>query len=50
VNSQRGDTFSLNEISSWLRSVGFEDVTTIEAPGLAPSVDPGQKAEQVKWV
>jgi SAM-dependent methyltransferase len=36
VNSQHGDTFSLNEISSWLRSVGFEDVTTIEAPGLAP--------------
>ena len=36
VNSQHGDTFSLNEINSWLRGVGFEDVTTIEAPGLAP--------------
>ena len=36
VNSQQGDTFSLDEISSWLRGVGFEDVTTIEAPGLAP--------------
>jgi len=36
VNSQHGDTFSLTEISSWLHSVGFEDVTTIEAPGLAP--------------
>ena len=36
VNSQHGDTFSLNEISSWLCDAGFEDVTTIEAPGLAP--------------
>jgi hypothetical protein len=36
VNSDRGDTFSLEEISEWLREAGFEDVRTVEAPGLAP--------------
>ena len=36
VNSDQGDTFSLGEISGWLRDVGFERVRTVEAPGLAP--------------
>jgi SAM-dependent methyltransferase len=36
VNSEHGDAFSLNEISAWLRGVGFEHVRTVEAPGLAP--------------
>jgi SAM-dependent methyltransferase len=36
VNSDHGDTFSLEEISEWLRDAGFRDVRTIEAPGLAP--------------
>lgn len=36
VNSERGDTFSFDEISEWLRDAGFEQVRTIDAPGLAP--------------
>jgi SAM-dependent methyltransferase len=36
VNSDQGDTFSLGEISGWLRDAGFEQVRTVEAPGLAP--------------
>jgi ubiquinone/menaquinone biosynthesis C-methylase UbiE len=36
VNSDQGDTFSLGEISEWLRSAGFEAVRTVDAPGLAP--------------
>lgn len=36
VNSDRGDTFSLDEISAWLGGAGFENVRTVDAPGLAP--------------
>ena len=36
VNSDQGDTFSLGEISGWLRDAGFGQVRTVEAPGLAP--------------
>jgi ubiquinone/menaquinone biosynthesis C-methylase UbiE len=36
VNSDEGDTFSFDEIRSWLQDTGFEQVRTIEAPGLAP--------------
>lgn len=36
VNSDAGDTFSLGEISGWLRDAGFDSVRTLEAPGLAP--------------
>ena len=36
VNSDQGDTFSLEEISAWLRDAGFAHVRTMEAPGLAP--------------
>jgi SAM-dependent methyltransferase len=36
VNSDHGDTFSLEEISAWLRDARFEHVSTVEAPGLAP--------------
>ena len=36
VNSDEGNTFSLEEISAWLRDAGFEDIRTIDAPGLAP--------------
>ena len=35
VHTDHGDTFSLHEISAWLREAGFEDVRTIDAPGLA---------------
>lgn len=31
-----GDTFSLDEISGWLREAGFNNVRTVDAPGLAP--------------
>jgi ubiquinone/menaquinone biosynthesis C-methylase UbiE len=38
VNSDTGDTFSLGEISAWLGDVGFKDVRTVDAPGLAPLI------------
>lgn len=38
VNSNHGDTFSLDEISVWLRDAGFESVRTVDAPGLAPLI------------
>ena len=36
VNSDQGNTFSLKEISGWLREAGFDQVRTVAAPGLAP--------------
>lgn len=36
VNSDHGDTFSFQEISEWLGDAGFENVRTVDAPGLAP--------------
>jgi ubiquinone/menaquinone biosynthesis C-methylase UbiE len=36
VNSDHGDTFSFDEISGWLDDAGFENVRTVDAPGLAP--------------
>lgn len=36
VNSDHGETFSLDEISGWLREAGFNNVRTVDAPGLAP--------------
>jgi hypothetical protein len=36
VNSDQGDTFSFDEIRSWLHDAGFEQVRTVQAPGLAP--------------
>ena len=38
VNSDHGDTFSLDEITAWLHDAGFADVRTIDAPGLAPEI------------
>ena len=38
VNSEAGDTFSLEEITDWLRAAKFDDVRTVEAPGLAPRI------------
>ena len=35
VNSDHGDTFSLDEITEWLDAAGYEDVRTVDAPGLA---------------
>lgn len=36
VNSDEGDTFCFDEIRGWLLDTGFEQVRTVEAPGLAP--------------
>jgi SAM-dependent methyltransferase len=38
VNSEAGDTFSLEEITDWLHAAHFNDVRTVEAPGLAPRI------------
>ena len=38
VNTERGDTFSFNEIKSWLEEAGFKDARTLEAPGPSPLV------------
>jgi len=35
VNSDEGDIFSLEEISGWLGDTGFDEIRTVEAPGLA---------------
>ena len=33
VNTEKGDTFSFNEIKSWLEEAGFKKVRKLEAPG-----------------
>lgn len=38
VNSTDGDTFSYEEISGWLSDVDFENIRTIDAPGIAPRI------------
>jgi SAM-dependent methyltransferase len=38
VNTDTGDTYSLEEISSWLKEAGFTDVRTLESPGPSPLV------------
>jgi ubiquinone/menaquinone biosynthesis C-methylase UbiE len=38
VNTDDGDTFSANEIFSWLREAGFENTRTLDAPGPSPLI------------
>jgi SAM-dependent methyltransferase len=38
VNTEQGDTFSFNEIKSWLEQAGFKKARTLEAPGPSPLV------------
>jgi precorrin-6B methylase 2 len=38
VNSEHGDTFSFNEIKSWLEQAGFSNARTLEVPGPSPLV------------
>ena len=38
VNTEQGDTFSFNEIKSWLEDAGFKKVRKLEAPGPSPLV------------
>ncbi len=38
MHSERGDTFSFNEIKSWLEQAGFKKVRKLKAPGPSPLV------------
>src|SRR2546429_3446833 len=38
VNTEKGDTFSFNEIKSWLEETGFKKVRKLEAPGPSPLI------------
>ena len=38
VNTEKGDTFSFNQIKNWLEEAGFEKVRKLEAPGPSPLV------------
>ncbi len=38
VNTDEGDTFSFEEISTWLKEAGFTDMRLLEAPGPSPLV------------
>src|SRR6266700_572363 len=38
VNTEKGDTFSFNEIKSWLQEAGFKKVRVLQAPGPSPLI------------
>src|SRR2546426_899494 len=38
VNTEKGDTFSFNEIKRWLEEAGFKNARTLEVPGPSPLV------------
>jgi SAM-dependent methyltransferase len=38
VNTEKGDTFSFNEIKNWLQEAGFKNVRKLQAPGPSPLV------------
>jgi len=38
VNTEQGDTFTVPEISSWLKDAGFADIRTVESPGPSPLI------------
>ncbi len=38
VNTEKGDTFSFEEISGWLRDAGFSDMRTVPGPGPSPLI------------
>jgi ubiquinone/menaquinone biosynthesis C-methylase UbiE len=38
VNTEKGDTFSFNEIKKWLEEAGFKRVRKLEAPGPSPLI------------
>ena len=38
VNTEKGDTFSFNEIKTWLEEAGFKKVRKLEAPGPSPLI------------
>lgn len=38
VNTEKGDTFSFNEIKQWLEDAGFKKVRKLDAPGPSPLI------------
>jgi ubiquinone/menaquinone biosynthesis C-methylase UbiE len=38
VNTEKGDTFSFNQIKNWLEEAGFKKVRKLDAPGPSPLV------------
>jgi SAM-dependent methyltransferase len=38
VNTEKGDTFTFNEIKGWLEKAGFKKVRKVEAPGPSPLI------------
>jgi hypothetical protein len=38
VNTESGDTYSFEEISSWLKAAGFTDARKLDAPGPSPLI------------
>ena len=38
VNTEKGDTYSFNEIKSWLKEAGFKKARKLEAPGPSPLI------------
>jgi SAM-dependent methyltransferase len=38
VNTEKGDTFSFNEIKSWLEEAGFKKARKLQAPGPSPLI------------
>ncbi|HEX4749967.1 MAG TPA: methyltransferase, partial [Bryobacteraceae bacterium] len=38
VNTEQGNTWSFEEIRSWLSEAGFTDARTLEAPGPSPLI------------
>ncbi|PYK18520.1 MAG: methyltransferase [Verrucomicrobia bacterium] len=38
VNTEKGDTFSFNEIKKWLEDAGFKKVRKLDAPGPSPLI------------
>ena len=38
VNTEKGDTFSFNEIERWLEGAGFKKVRKLQAPGPSPLI------------
>jgi 3-hydroxy-5-methyl-1-naphthoate 3-O-methyltransferase len=38
VNTDSGDTYSFEEISSWLAEAGFTNARTLESPGPSPLI------------
>jgi ubiquinone/menaquinone biosynthesis C-methylase UbiE len=38
LNTEKGDTFSFNEIKGWLEEAGYRNVRTLDAPGPSPLI------------